>query len=132
MSPDVASPVAIVSRSYESFARDDMDGVLADMHPDIEWHQAQVLPHGGFYRGLDEVRRNIFDPLDRDWWAEFTVEPQEFIESADQVVVLGRYRGVQGHRRMSKARRRRSDRGAGAHPRRAALRGRDHVLCAGK
>jgi ketosteroid isomerase-like protein len=91
---DVVSPAAVVSRSYEAFARDDMDGVLADMDPDIEWHQAQGLPHGGLYRGLDEVRRNIFDPLDRDWWAEFTVEPQEFIESADQVVVLGRYRGV--------------------------------------
>ena len=34
-------------------------------HPEIEWHQAQGLPHGGYYRGLDEVRRNIFDPLRR-------------------------------------------------------------------
>jgi ketosteroid isomerase-like protein len=94
MPPDVVSPVSIVSRSYEAFARDDMDGVVADMHADIEWHQAQGLPHGGLYRGLDEVRHNVFDPLDRDWWTEFTVEPQEFIESGNQVVVLGRYRGV--------------------------------------
>ena len=86
--------VAIATRSYEAFARDDMDAVLADMHPDIEWHQAQGLPHGGFYRGLGEVRRNIFDPLDRDWWDEFEVEPEEFIDAGDQVVVLGRYRGV--------------------------------------
>ena len=84
----------IAARSYEAFARDDMDAVLADMHADIEWHQAQGLPHGGLYRGLDEVRRNVFDPLDRDWWTEFVVEPEELIEAADQVVVLGRYRGV--------------------------------------
>ena len=44
-----------------------MDVVLADTHPDIEWHRAQGLPHGGLYRGIDEVRRNVFDPLDRDW-----------------------------------------------------------------
>ena len=68
MSPADLSSAAIASRSYEAFARDDMDAVLADMHPDIEWHQAQGLPHGGTYRGLDQVRRNIFDPLDRDWW----------------------------------------------------------------
>lgn len=88
------SAVATVRRSYEAFARGDMDSVLADMHPEIEWHQAQGLPHGGFYKGLDDVRRNIFDPLDRDWWAEFAAEPEQFIDGGDEVVVLGRYRGV--------------------------------------
>ena len=90
----MASPTEIATRSYRAFARDDLDAVLADMHPEIEWHQAQGLPHGGLYRGLDEVRRNVFDPLDRDWWQEFVVEPEEFLESGAQVVVLGRYRGV--------------------------------------
>ncbi len=88
------SAADIAARSYDAFARDDMDAVLADMHPDIEWHQAQGLPHGGFYRGIEEVRHHIFDPLDRDWWKEFVVEPEEFVESGDQVVVIGRYRGV--------------------------------------
>ena len=90
----MASPTEIATRSYRAFARDDLDAVLADMHPEIEWHQAQGLPHGGLYQGLDEVRRNVFDPLDRDWWQEFVVEPEEFLESGAQVVVLGRYRGV--------------------------------------
>ena len=90
----MASPTELATRSYQAFARDDMDAVLADMHPEIEWHQAQGLPHGGLYQGLDEVRRNVFDPLDRDWWQEFVVEPEEFLESGAQVVVLGRYRGV--------------------------------------
>jgi uncharacterized protein len=86
--------VDIVKRSYEAFARDDLDGVLGDMHPDIEWHQAQGLPHGGLYRGLDEVRRNIFDPLDDEWWDEFTAEPDDFLDAGREVVVVGRYRGV--------------------------------------
>jgi ketosteroid isomerase-like protein len=84
----------LVQRSYEAFARDDLDAVLADMHPEIEWHQAQGLPHGGFYRGVDEVRRNIFDPLDDEWWDEFTAEPDEFLDAGSEIVVLGRYRGV--------------------------------------
>ena len=86
--------VELVKRSYEAFARNDMEGVLGDMHPDIEWHQAQGLPHGGCYRGLDEVRRNIFDPLDADWWDVFTATPDEFLDAGDEVVVLGRYRGT--------------------------------------
>jgi ketosteroid isomerase-like protein len=86
--------VEIVKRSYDAFARKDMDGVLGDMHPDIEWQQAQGLPHGGTYHGLEAVKLNIFDPLDADWWDEFTAVPDEFLDAGDQVVVMGRYRGV--------------------------------------
>lgn len=88
------SSLGIVKRSYEAFARKDLTAVMGDMHPDIEWQQAQGLPHGGTYHGLEEVRRNIFEPLDAEWWDEFSAEPDEFLEAGDEVVVLGRYRGV--------------------------------------
>ena len=84
----------LVQRSYVAFARGDLDAVMADMHDEIEWHQAQGLPHGGFYRGIAEVRRNIFDPLDEQWWDEFSATPDEFLDAGAEVVVLGRYRGV--------------------------------------
>lgn len=84
----------LVQRSYEAFARHDMDGVVAEMDPAIEWHQAQGLPHGGLYRGLDEVRRKVFDPLDADWWDEFSADPDELLDAGNEIVVLGRYRGV--------------------------------------
>jgi uncharacterized protein len=87
------SSVEIVRRSYKAFARGDMDGVLGDMHPDIVWEQAQGLPHGGTYHGLAAVRAAIFDPLDRDWWDEFEAVPDEFLDSGDTIVVIGRYRG---------------------------------------
>jgi len=88
------SHVDLVRRSYHAFARGDLDAVVADMHDDIEWQQAQGLPHGGTYRGLAEVRRHVFDPLDRDWWSEFSALPDEFLDAGEEVVVLGRYRGV--------------------------------------
>lgn len=88
------SPLAIARDSYAAFERDDIDGVLADLDPEIVWEQAQGLPHGGTYHGIDEVRSNIFDPLDRDWWEEFTARPDEFIDGGDEIVVLGRYRGT--------------------------------------
>jgi uncharacterized protein len=88
------SNVEIVRRSYEAFSRHDMEGVLGDMHPEIVWHQAQGLPHGGIYRGLAEVKKNIFDPLDEEWWDGFTADPDEFLDAGDQVVVVGRYRAT--------------------------------------
>jgi len=91
---DRRTALEIARASYAAFARHDVAGVVAELDPEIEWVQAQGLPHGGTYRGIDEVRRNIFDPLDRDWWDGFTAEPDEFIDAGDQVVVLGRYRAV--------------------------------------
>ena len=88
------SYVPVAARSYEAFARGDTDAVVADMHDDIEWHQAQGLAHGGVYHGIDEVRRSVFDPLDRDWWDEFVVTPDEYVDAGSDVVVLGRYRGT--------------------------------------
>jgi ketosteroid isomerase-like protein len=86
--------VQIVRRSYEAFARGDMDAVLADMDEGIEWQQAQGLPHGGTYHGISEVKANVFAPLDRDWWSEFSAAPDELLDAGDEVVVLGRYRGT--------------------------------------
>jgi len=88
------SNLDIVKRSYDAFARHDLDGVMGDMHPEIVWHQAQGLPHGGTYHGLDEVKRNIFDPLDEEWWDGFTAGPDEFLDAGHQVVVVGRYRAT--------------------------------------
>ena len=87
------SNVDATRRAYEAFGRGDLDGVVADMHPEIEWRQAQGLSHGGVYRGLDEVRRAIFDPLEEEWWDEFAADAEEFLDAGDHVVVLGRYRG---------------------------------------
>jgi uncharacterized protein len=83
--------VDAVRRSYEAFARHDLDGALAMMHEDIVWHQAQGLPHGGIYHGLAEVRSNVFDPIDESWWENFKADPEEVIGVGDDVVVLGRY-----------------------------------------
>jgi len=86
--------VDLVKRSYAAFERGDLDGVLGDMHPEIEWQQAQGLPHGGVYHGVEAVRQAIFDPLDEEWWDEFSATPNEFLDAGPEVVVLGRYRGV--------------------------------------
>ena len=85
--------VELVRRSYEAFARGDLAAVLADFHPDIEWEQAQGLPHGGFYRGRDEVERAIFAPLEEEWWDDFEATPTELLDAGADVVVLGRYTG---------------------------------------
>ncbi len=83
--------IEAVRSSYEAFGRGDLDGALAMMDDEIEWHQAQGLPHGGLYRGLAAVRAAVFDPLDEEWWEDFRADPDEVIGLGDDVIVLGRY-----------------------------------------
>ena len=85
--------VEAVRSSYEAFGRGDLDGALAMMDDEIEWHQAQGLPHGGLYHGLAAVRAAVFDPLDEEWWDEFDATPAEILIGGDHAVVLGRYTG---------------------------------------
>lgn len=82
-----------VRQAYAAFARGDLDRALADMDEDIEWHQAQGLPHGGTYRGLAAVRRAVFDPIEEEWWESFAASPEEVIACGAHVLVLGRYTG---------------------------------------
>ena len=90
----MSSNAELARRSYDAFERGDLDAVVGDMHEEIVWEQAQGLPHGGVYRGLAEVRRAIFDPLEGEWWDEFHAAPDEFLEAGESIVVLGRYTGV--------------------------------------
>jgi len=90
----VQRPVDAVRGTYAAFARGDLDAVLDLLHDDIEWHQAQGLPHGGVYRGVEAVRRSVFDPLESEWWSEFAALPDDVVDGGDEVVVLGRYVGV--------------------------------------
>jgi uncharacterized protein len=89
----MSANVEAARRSYDAFERGDMEAVVADMAEEIEWEQAQGLPHGGRYSGLAAVRREVFEPLDRDWWDEFHALPEEFLDAGEHVVVLGRYTG---------------------------------------
>jgi ketosteroid isomerase-like protein len=85
--------VSIVRSAYDAFAKRDLDGALAPFSPDVVWHQAQGLPHGGIYHGIEAVRAAVFDPLAKEWWSVFEATPEELIDGGESIVALGRYTG---------------------------------------
>lgn len=83
--------VETVRRAYAAFSAGDLDGALAAMADDVEWHQAQGLPHGGVYRGLAEVRASVFGPIEGGWWDGFDAVPEQIAGLGDVVLAVGRY-----------------------------------------
>jgi ketosteroid isomerase-like protein len=79
--------------AYEGFGRGDLDAVVADMDPDIEWDATDALAHTGVYRGHAGVTEYI-ESLSSAW-AEFELNPEQFMESGDgaHVMVLGKVSG---------------------------------------
>ena len=82
--------VEIVRRHQEAFNRGDLATMLELTSPNIEWWDRADDPDASVHRGYDAVMKHLaeFDDL-----AELHVEPQEFIDAGDFVVVPTRQVG---------------------------------------
>lgn len=87
----VRAPVAVVQQVYAAFARRDLAAALAMFAPDIALEQSREVPWGGHHVGHDGARRffaTLMQHLDS------TLALESFIDAGEQVVALGRTRGV--------------------------------------
>jgi ketosteroid isomerase-like protein len=85
--------VEIVRRVIRAFNRRDLDTVIADWDPDIEWHQITAFPERAVFRGPVEVREKLFEAQLFDQLEEFRVEPDELVEVGDHIILIGHIDG---------------------------------------
>jgi ketosteroid isomerase-like protein len=82
--------VAIVRECFREM-HESLDGFLAGMAPQFEYHTLSTEPDAGTYKGPEGFRR-----LASPWLAEFPdyrYEQQEFIDAGDYVIAVTRARG---------------------------------------
>lgn len=81
--------VDVVRKGYEAFSRGDIDGLLAQLDPNVEWRTPGPadLPMAGQRRGHDAVRE-FFQTLSGLLDVE-RFEPKQFIAQGDMVMVIG-------------------------------------------
>jgi uncharacterized protein len=87
-----AENVQVLRNAYDAFARQDVAAVMAAFDEGIEWQVPESLPFGGTYRGRDGVGE-FFGSLPGHF-SDLSVEPQEFIDGGDTIVVLVRVAGA--------------------------------------
>ena len=81
-------PGTVAKRIYEARNRGDVEAVLAELDPDVEW-----LPHfatlsGQPIRGHEGVREYMASLHEE--WEMFYQEPEQFIDAGDRVVAFVR------------------------------------------
>jgi len=86
------SNVDTARAAYEAFGKGDMDTLRETFAEDAEWLTSDELPVGGLTSGRDAIMEN-FSQLP-DYWSDFSVEPEEFIDAGDDVVIRGTQRAT--------------------------------------
>src|SRR5687767_3166329 len=85
--------VQVVKDAYAAFMRGDINGVLALVTDNVDWHAVKgaegAAPHAGARKGRAAVA-DFFAKLGAS--TDFSsFEPREFIAQGDQVAVIGDY-----------------------------------------
>ena len=78
---------------YAALARGDVSSLLATLHDDLEWTEAECFPYcSGTWHSPQEVCDKLLVPLSRDW-ERFSATQHDFIANGERLVSLGTYSG---------------------------------------
>jgi ketosteroid isomerase-like protein len=86
------SNVDTARSAYEAFGRGDLATLKEMLSEDGTWLTSDELPLGGETRGRDAIIGD-FAQLP-DYWSSFSVEPEEFIDAGEWVIVRGTQRAA--------------------------------------
>ena len=80
-------------RGTEAYNRQDVDALLEELDPEVEWHSALLIPFGGeatVSRGHDGVREVLGEV--NEALAEIHLEYSDIRDLGDRIVGIGRIR----------------------------------------
>ena len=86
--------VEAIRRATDAYNRGDIDGVLEECDPEIEWHPSFQMLLGGeatVYRGHEGVREVLRDTAEA--FTELQAEQSEFRDLGDRVIAIGHFQG---------------------------------------
>ncbi len=86
------SNVDTARSAYEAFGSGDLNALSESFAEDAVWVTSDELPLGGETRGRDQILGNFAQIP--NYWSEFRVEPEEFIDAGEYVVVRGTQRAA--------------------------------------
>jgi ketosteroid isomerase-like protein len=78
--------------AYGAFSKGDLETLREGFAEDAEWQTSDELPLGGVTRGRDAIMESFAQIP--NYWSSFSVEPAEFIDCGDKVVVRGTQRAT--------------------------------------
>jgi ketosteroid isomerase-like protein len=84
------SNVDTARAAYDAFGRGDLAALQESFTEDAVWVTSDELPLGGEVKGRDAIMANFAQIP--NYWTSFSVEPEEFIDGGEWVIVRGTQR----------------------------------------
>lgn len=84
------SNVDTARSAYEAFGRGDLATLQENFAENAVWVTSDELPLGGVVEGREAIMGNFAQIP--NYWSSFSVEPEEFIDAGDWVIVRGTQR----------------------------------------
>jgi hypothetical protein len=86
------SPIEVTQQVFERFGAQDIPGIVAMLHEDIEinFYGPSIIPYAADYRGLQEAPRffeTVFASVEIQQF-----DPLQFLSDGDMVIVTGELR----------------------------------------
>ena len=81
--------VLAVRRLYAAFEQKDDEALLDTLSPEVEWYVPEILPYGGTFHGVEQVREYL-DALS-GFVERGHLDTVRMIDAGDHVVVLGHW-----------------------------------------
>jgi ketosteroid isomerase-like protein len=116
------SNIETIQGLYDAFGRGDIESVLEALHPEIEWVEPEIegLPYGRTHLGPEAMTNEVLALIPQTW-EKVELQPEEWIDGGDTVVVLGQFNargkgGQQGSWRFAHVWKMRDGRGVRVEP----------------
>jgi ketosteroid isomerase-like protein len=79
------SDVDMVLRSYQAYARGDIDAAVSPLHPEVEWIEPDEFPNGGRHDGSAAATEHLRNS--RAMWSDVTSETTPYRRGEKIVIV---------------------------------------------
>lgn len=89
----MSSNLDIIRRTYEGSSEDNGSNLMAVLHPDVEWTEAEGFPYAGTYVGVDALMAGVFVRLGSEW-IDYRADVHTYLADGDRVAAFGVYSGT--------------------------------------
>ncbi|WP_434642944.1 nuclear transport factor 2 family protein [Achromobacter piechaudii] len=87
------SNLELIRRTYEGSSEENGRNLMAVLHPQVEWTEAEGFPYAGTYVGVDALMAGVFSRLAQEW-IDYHAQVHTYLADGNRVAAFGLYSGT--------------------------------------
>lgn len=89
----MTSNLDLIRATYEGSSEENGRNLMAVLHPEVEWTEAEGFPYAGTYVGVDALMAGVFARLGSEWIG-YRADVHTYLADGDRAAAFGVYSGT--------------------------------------